>query len=122
MDSHNDFLKRGVARPLSESVDGTFHLIRARFDCGKRIRDRKPQVVMTMHGYRRFVNVLNILFKIGNSIVHFARRRIPYGVRNIYYRRSGAYRLGNRLNEERKLAPHRVFSGEFYITNIFFGV
>ena len=45
---HDDFLQRGVARPLADAVDGALHLPRARADGGERVRDGQAQVVVAV--------------------------------------------------------------------------
>ena len=44
----DDLLERRVARALADAVHGALDLLRAGLDCGERVRDREPEVVVAV--------------------------------------------------------------------------
>src|SRR5580704_4898589 len=59
--SHHHLLQRGVAGPLTDSVDGTFHLAGAVHYAAQSVGGRQAEVVVTMHADGGARNVRNVL-------------------------------------------------------------
>jgi len=84
---HGDFFERGVTGPLTDAVDGTFDLPRARSNTAQRVGDGDPEVVVTVggdgalvqprHRIQQHLDQLSILVRdqIADRIGHVDRRR-----------------------------------------------
>ena len=88
LDRHHDFFQSRIARALAEPVDRALDLPRATLEPGKRIRHRKPQIIMAMHREDRLVRIRNSLTHLPEHVAIFVRRRIPHRIRQVDRRRT----------------------------------
>ena len=54
---HDDFFERGVAGALADAVDRALDLPHARANRRQRVRDREPEVIVTMRAEHRAIGV-----------------------------------------------------------------
>src|ERR1700732_3688225 len=65
---HHDFLERAVTGALSDSVDGALDLARARDDGCQAVRNRHPQIVMTVDRQPDAVDATHVLSQITEQL------------------------------------------------------
>jgi hypothetical protein len=80
---HHDFLQRGIARPLAETVDRALDLAGAVGDAGQRICDREAEVVMAVRGPDHLVRVRNGFDQPSDQCAVFFRVRVADRVRHV---------------------------------------
>ena len=81
--SHHDFLKRGIARPLTDAIDCALNLpasISHRFQA---IGHCQAKVIMTVHTDHRLLNTGYILENTSDEPAKFLWYGVPHGIRYI---------------------------------------
>ena len=80
---HDDFLKRGIARPFAQPIDRAFDLARTRLDGGKAVCRRHAQIVVAMGGEYDFIRAGNVFQQFGDQLRAFARGGVSHGIGNV---------------------------------------
>ena len=75
--------KAGVAGPLTDAVDGAFHLTRSRQYTGQGIGHCQTQIIVAMGGKGHLVCVRNSVAQHGDDVEEFLRRGIAHRVGHI---------------------------------------
>ena len=114
-DGHDNFFHGGIARPLAQTVDGAFHLPRPILNTGQTVGHRQSQIVVTMGGDYRQIDVGHRVFDGGDEIPIFQRHGIPHSIRDVDGAGAGLDGGFHGAKQKITLAAHGIFGGPFHI-------
>src|SRR5439155_18036733 len=83
LDRHGDLFERCVASALANAVDAGLHLPGAGAHGRERVRRREPQVVVTVDGDARSIDVRDVLSYVPDKPGEFLRYGVANGIGNI---------------------------------------
>ena len=70
LDRHHDLFQTGVAGPLTDAVDGAFHLRGTGHDAGQRVGNCQTQVIMAVDGDIHVLHAFHVFLQIADQAVH----------------------------------------------------
>ena len=112
---HHDFLERGVAGALPESVNGTFNLVGTGQGRSQAVGDSEPQVIMAMYGEYGLVHIRDVIADVPDQGGVLLGNRVAHGIRNID---GGGSRSDNTFYytvHKLRLRAGGVFQGKLHI-------
>ena len=63
-DGHDDLLEGAIARAFADAVERALHLSRAGLDCGQRVGDGQPQVIVAMHADHGLIDAPHVVAQV----------------------------------------------------------
>ena len=106
---HDDLFQRGVACPLSESVDGALHLARAVEHAMERVGHGHAQVVVAVHADHGAFDSGDVLADAANQRAVLFRHGIAGGVGNIDHGGAGGDDGGDHLEQVGRIGAPGIF-------------
>ena len=107
---HHDFFHRAVARALADSVDRAFDLTRAVAHRRQRIRDRQPEIVVTVRAPDDLVGAGNFLAHVREHPAEFFGDRVAGSVGQIDHGRARANHLTANVDHVIPVGARRVLA------------
>ena len=118
LDGHHDLFQRGVASPLTDTIDGTFDLPCPGTHGSQAVGDGQAQIVMTVDGDARLVYVANVLPDPNDEVEELLRRRVAHRVGDIHRRRSGIDGRLQQAIDVLGIAPRGVHGRELHVVAV----
>jgi hypothetical protein len=115
---HHDLLERGIAGALADTVDRALDLPDASLDGGDAVRDRKPQIVVTMRAEDRLVRVRHAAPNLLEELPGIFRCAVADGIRQVDGRRPLANRALDNAAEEIAIAARRILCRKLHIVGV----
>jgi len=119
---HRDLFQRGVAGTLSDAVDRDLHLPCSGQNAVQGIRRRHAQIVMTVGGDDRLVDVVDMLFEILDLRSILRGQAVARGIGYVHHRGTG---LDDGLHHSCEIlivGPPGVLGIKFHVLHIFLGI
>ena len=120
--NHGHLLKRGVARPLADAVDGDLHLPRPVEHARHGVGRGHAQVVVAVGGQHGAVYAVHVLHEVLYLLAVLLRQAVTRGVGNVHHRRA---RLDDGLHDARQILIVRapgILAVKFHVVHVAFGV
>ncbi len=119
---HHDFLKGCVACPFADTVDSDLYLTRAVDYAGHCVGRSHTEVIVAVGGDDGLVDAIHVLLEVLDFLTVLGRKAVTGSVGDVHYCCPG---LDDSLHHPGKifiLCPAGVFSVEFHILDVLFGV
>ena len=121
LDRHHHLLQGCVARPLADAVDAGLDLAGAGADSGQAVGHGQPEVVVTVDGDQRLVDVGHVLLDLAKELAELLRDGVAYGIGDVDGGRPGLNALADHAKDVLRLGAGGVHRGELHVGAVLLG-